>query len=227
MEKPSLEKFRGRNGDLFEVDRRFLLILSGLITGGTLAKIGPGPIATWLVLRTHARWSTSLVSMGMAAIAHQSGQSERVIKKQITVLEREGLIEKISSSQGKRSIYKIIDPLPVFSKDDDNPEHRKEAGVLPIPYDPSSIGDVLNKLSTFAKTGIVPAELEKKGIHFQMNLNITLIKNENGGNVFINVGNEKNKIQQEYEAVLSLPEGPAKKLAINAIREQLDRLEKE
>lgn len=243
--KPSLERWRGKSGDLFEVDRRFTLILSGLITGGTLARLGPGCIATWLVMRTHTRWTTGLVSMGMEAIADQSGQSERSVKNQIKALANEGLIEIVKLEQGKRGLYKMMDPLPVFIPDETDPEKRIQAGCIPIPFDPQNAGNTLAKLAHFERTGIIPPELEAQGITFQMNLNLTVIKNEAGGNVVINYGNSSSfasadgrqvwnnwrkrqeQIQSDYNAVLALPEGPGKLAAIRVIRAELDKMEQE
>ena len=249
--KPSLERWHGKNGDLFEVDRRFTLILSGLITGGTLARLGPGCIATWLVMRTHTRWTTGLVSMGMEAIADQSGQSERSVKNQIKALADEGLIEIVKLEQGKRGLYKMMDPLPVFIPDEEDPEKRVQAGCIPIPFDPHNAGKTLSKLEQFERTGVIPPELEAEGITFQMNLNLTVIKNEAGGNVVINYHGDtaaaaafgsadtdgrkvwnnwrrrQEQIQSDYNAVLALPEGPGKLAAIRVIRAELDKLEQE
>lgn len=186
-----LERSHQKQGELFEMDTRFLIVLSGLITDGTMAELKPPAVATWLVLRAYSNWDTGRVSLSHETIAELSGQSETTVKRTIKTLEKHGLIKTLTKKRGLRGIYKLVDPLKVFQKDEKDLEVRKQVGTVDVPFKATETSNVLKMLEKLVHTGQVPSGLAKKGVVLNLTVNLTQVQNAQGGQVIVNVNGEQ------------------------------------
>lgn len=208
--------------DLFRADTRFFIMLSSLLTdenenGETrLAEMGLAGLAVLVCLRCSADFDSGLVSIGQREIARQTGIRQQTAGKYLSKLISLGYVKKINEDETqKRGLYQLTDHISL--------EHRDEpAGKMLVPYKPKQIGSMLTDVKHFLHNGYLPESAREAGVKVSITVNITNI--QNAENVFL--GTEQD-VNEHYNSILSMPNGPIKKLALQALREQLDRLEQE
>lgn len=215
-----MNKRNHRQQDLFRADTRFFLMLSSLLTdeneeGKTrLAEIGAYGLAVLVCLRCGADFDTGLVSIGQREIARQTGIRQQTAGEYLSKLIELGYVQKLNDD-GKRGLYKLTDHINIEHDD-------KPAGKMMLPYSPRKMGELIHGVKTFLKNGQLPDDVINAGVQVSININITNI--QNAEHVYFG---EREEQTNNYNDILSLPDSPMRKLAITAIREQLDRLEKE
>lgn len=205
--------------DLFQVHNTFFVFISALIYDGTAAKIQKrcsSSLAVLCALKAAADYQTGLASVGVSLLAKQSGCSRGTALKAVDALADEGLIKKVKTEKGQRHIYQLFDKLAVRQED-------KLTGQLSVPYQPRQIRERLEDIGRFRQNGELPARALAAGTTY---------------NIQINIHNHYHDGRGPYERTASIEESlgqlrelkannPMKRLAVEALRKQVERLENE
>jgi hypothetical protein len=156
-------------------DHRFFLVLSSLVSGGTLKKIKPLGLTVLVVMRCFADHKTGVARVSHGVISKFAGISRHSVMRAIATLEEEGLIVKQKEEGRQGNAYRIVDKVPVFDGED------KPVGEVSVPYVPQKTGNVLHELKNFLSSGFMSQEAKKYGMTF--NLNITINNNQQTTNI--------------------------------------------
>lgn len=200
-----------KQGELFS-DTRFFIFLSGLVSDHTVARIKPSALSVLIVLRCYANHANGIASLSHSTIAKYAGVSRHTVMSSLDVLEREGLIQRIKTSN-RHDSYKLVDKLSVWRGDE-------AVAKLDVPYKPRHTSDMLEGIRWFLKEGMLPPEAKASGVTIQINLTINnnTTNINNAGTVNVVIGSHAAvDSERELAKVMSLPEGPGKELALRML----------
>lgn len=184
--------------NLFEADTHFLVLLSSLVSDGTLRKIKPSGLAVLVVLRANAAHNNGEVYLGIPRISELAGVCDNTAKDAIKRLKDEGLVEVEDDGKGTRHRYKLKDLVPFRFGAAYGEREGEEAGKLEVPYVPARVGQTRNALLEFLQDGVLTEAAKKAGISLNITINITKI--ENAEKVYL--------ASKSKEEILALPPSP-------------------
>jgi DNA-binding Lrp family transcriptional regulator len=199
-----------KQGELFS-DTRFFLFLSGLVSDYTVARIKPSALSVLIVLRCYANHANGVASLSHSTIARYAGVSRHTVMSSLALLESEGLIQRIKTSN-RHDSYKLVDKLSVW--------HGDEAvAKVDLPYKPRHTSNMLESIRGLLKDGTLTREAQASGVtlhvHLTINNNTTTINN--AGTVNVTIGSNTAEHDSSLAKVMSLPPGPGKDLAIRML----------
>lgn len=201
-----------KQGELFS-DTRFFLFLSGLVSDHTVARIKPSALAVLIVLRCYANHANGIASLSHSTIARYAGVSRHTVMSSLDVLEKEGLIERIKTSN-RHDSYKLVDKLSVWRGDE-------AIAKVDVPYKPRHTSNMLEGIRGFLKEGTLTQEAKAAGVvlhmHLTINNNTTTINNAGTVNVVIGSTSSDAEHENQLAKVMALPDGAGKDLALRML----------
>ena len=163
-------------GDSLSAELAWFHVFKAMIDDGEVAKIGASAFTTYCVIKSHTNFATGVAFPSIETISKKSGISERQVRRDLLMLEENGLLTK--EKQWKKNVYTLREKILITD------ETGKPAGQATWDYLPDAVrgtvADLKNVLMTgqFADAKIVMIE----------NLQVNVIKAESGSTVNANSG---------------------------------------
>lgn len=195
--------------DLFTADTRFVLVLASMFSDLRVAKMGIGPFGVLVFLRCAGGYGDgkeSVSTVGYREIAAQCGLHRNTVQRYVSLLEKEGYLEKKQEYDGGRFTYRLTDKLSFYPNDGVKRRDKEPAGELEIAFHPRFVGSHLEKVKNFLRDG---NEKELSGSPIQVTFNVTLVNSQAiGENSSASVViNQENGTREERKSInlTSLP----------------------
>lgn len=140
----------------------FSMFSAEIKTGRLVPRLGATAFTVWVVLRAFAELETGRVYLSLSDIHNATGLGIGTIRRAITKLEEERLIQVVQEGQQRRR-YFVVDLLPFKTVREQDHQGALEAlaqgendGVVALRYVPQTARKDRDQVATFLRGGSMP-----------------------------------------------------------------------
>lgn len=149
--------------DLFKAETQWFHMFRAMIANGDLARLSGSSIKVYLVIKSHANYSTGSSFPSIQTIAREAGLSVAQVNRELKVLEEQGYI--LRKKIRRNNTYTLKEKVGIRNND------GNQAATASWPYIPQQVQKNVDKLKKFVATGDFNVENIIQIENLQININ--------------------------------------------------------
>lgn len=134
--------------ELVRAQASWFHVFKSMVESGDVAKMGPGPVSVYLVIKSYSNWKDGRAFPALTTICEKSGMSKPTVVRHLKKLEEHGYIRRDSGKlQGRSNRYTLREKV-VLRNEQDEP-----TAIATWDYLPSTVKAAVAELRNVALKG--------------------------------------------------------------------------